>query len=67
MTTEEIHSKIQDITTQASLPCSWQIPPILDQMTIKIAELEKRLESVEGSAHHANNIASCLANGIIPD
>lgn len=67
MTTEEIHQKIQELMCNTSIPFTWQAPPILEQMNMKIAELEKRLETVEGSARHANNIASCLANGIMPD
>lgn len=32
-----------------------------------IQALDEELEKVKGTARHANNIASCLANGIQPD
>jgi len=33
----------------------------------KIHVIEKRLDELEKSVFHAANVASCLANGIIPD
>jgi hypothetical protein len=33
----------------------------------RIDQLEGRLAKVEGSTKRAANVASCLANGIIPD
>lgn len=44
-----------------------QIVGILDDIVQQLQAIDARLEAAEGKASHANNIASCLANGIQPD
>lgn len=67
MTTNEIKDRIKAIGINPASPSIWDVLSIIDLLNNRVEELEKRLESAEGSARHANNIASCLANGIIPD
>lgn len=49
------------------------IPPLIEligyvqQLQTKLSDLEAKIQKAEATAHHANNIASCLANGIQPD
>lgn len=65
MTTDQIHDAIQNVGMIEGHIGSVLV--IIDQMNSKIAELEARLEEVKHDAWRANNIASCLANGIQPD
>lgn len=44
-----------------------QIAGILDDIMQQLQAIDARLVAAEGDAHHANNIASCLANGMKPD
>ena len=44
-----------------------EIAMALSNALTKIAQLEQRLEKVDAATRQANNVASCLANGILPD
>lgn len=44
-----------------------EIEAILSDLIAEVKAIDARLEKAEGSARRANNIASCLANGIQPD
>lgn len=72
MTTDQIHDCIQNFDLKKHDLGHALV--IMDQMNSKIAELEAKLshleaklQAAESTARHANNIASCLANGIQPD
>lgn len=43
------------------------IAQTIENQEARIKELEKELKQTKAAASHANNIASCLANGIQPD
>lgn len=38
-----------------------------ENLEAKLSDLEAKIQAAESTARHANNIASCLANGIQPD
>lgn len=60
MNTNEIHDRIQLASTEPTQKSLLEILNILDAMNENIARVER-------AASHANNVAGCLANGIIPD
>lgn len=60
MTTQDIHDMIQQASTEPTPATILNILRILDA-------INSNLEACELSARRANNTASCLANGIIPD
>lgn len=73
MTIEEIRERIESLNyyrpedTRALIGTVVWVVDLLEAQQIAIAELEKKLKTAESAAAHANNIASCLANGIQPD
>lgn len=65
MTIQEIDDAIENCSAKDEQ--TLDVLRVLGKMTTKIAEMEAQLDRVDSAARHANNIASCLANGIQPD
>lgn len=64
MDAEEIEDVLHDMVTCA-LPD--ETTGQREKLALFLAGLDRRLRNVEREARNANNVASCLANGIIPD
>lgn len=60
-------SSIEDVPAGALVPTLQDLVLHVEALQTKLSDLEAKLQKAEATAHHANNIASCLANGIQPD
>jgi hypothetical protein len=60
MSSHEIHDAIQTMSTEPTAETIRLVLNLLDA-------LNARIDTVEAAARHAGNVASCLANGIVPD
>lgn len=72
MTTDQLHDCIQNFDVKKhdlghALVIMEQMNINIGALQTKLSDLEAKLQAAESTARHANNIASCLANGIQPD
>ena len=66
-TIEEITEYIENTEHDGTDECSLRLGNAILWLCEVVKSQEKKLADTESSARHANNIASCLANGIQPD
>jgi len=58
---------IEDILSDMVMTPADQSIDQREHLARYLVGLEERLRKVELAVRHANNVAGCLANGIIPD
>lgn len=66
-TIEEITNYVENTQLDGSDECSLRLGNAIVWLCEVVKSQDKKLTDTESSARHANNIASCLANGIQPD